>query len=162
MAWNPAALLQPTSNSSSNGSRTSSGMQTPPVSRDRSDSDLNGSVVFQFASTNDSASDAIPSGASTPSSIHMTSANGVGSFVERMNNVQHRDSIPQAKRRKVDDEMEEVGANTTQQAVRTGSSMLGGYIKEQQRQGTSTPTSDTMMVDLTNGISNQLTRTIYD
>lgn len=152
MAWNPAALLQPTSNRNSNGARPSPGMQTPPISHDRPDSDSNGSVVFQFATTNDSASDAVPSGASTPASGHMQPVNGVGSFLERMNNVQNRASIPQAKRRKVDEDMQGLSASADQQSTRAGGSMLGGYIKEQQSRGTSTPASDTMMVDLTNGM----------
>lgn len=157
-AWNPAALLQPNRKAAS----TSDLRNHPPsftaslsTSRNRADSDASNSLVFQFASSsNDSASDAPPSGASTPGSLHAasgTNGGGVGNWLERANNIQSRGMIPQVKRRKIDEDLEMIRVGKDSAAVRSGSGMLGDYVKEKQKQGNGTPSSDSLMVDLTNG-----------
>lgn len=110
---------------------------------DHPESDTSSSLVFQFASSNDSASDAVASGASTPGSFH---APGVGSWLERAHNVEGRSEIPQLKRRKLEEDQVTNKANGT---AHTGGSILGSYVKEKIKEGSSTPKSDTQMVDLT-------------
>lgn len=119
----------------------------PSALRDRADSESSASnTVFQFATAGDGASD-IPSGPSTPGSI--TPVSGVGSWVERVNNVQARSTIPQAKRRKVD-EFDDDGKSTTM-PTRHGGGGLGDYVRDQQQQSNGAIATQAMMVDLTAG-----------
>lgn len=110
---------------------------------DHPESDASSSLVFQFASSNDSASDAVASGASTPGSFHTP---GVGGWLERAHNVEIRSEVPQLKRRKLE---EDAASSKVNGAARAGGSILGSYVKEKIKEGSSTPKSDTQMVDLT-------------
>lgn len=150
-AWNPAALLQPGRKSQSTTdvrSATSSHMSSP-ISRERSNSEASNSMVFQFASAYDSASDALHSGASTPGNLTPVTSHGIGSWVERVNNVQSRSLAPQAKRRKVEDGSELNQGNNM--PVRSGSGLLGGYVKDQRKDADGAAATQAAMVDLTNG-----------
>ncbi len=152
-SWNPAALLQPgrrQPNSSSFGTPTSNpASPVPSALRDRADSESSASnTVFQFATTGDSASASdIPSGPSTPGSI--TPISGAGSWIERVNNVQARSAIPQAKRRKVDEFGED--GKTTTMPTRHGGGGLGDYVRDQQQSSNGAIATQAMMVDLTAG-----------
>lgn len=153
-SWTPAALLQP-GRRQPHGSRLGTPSSTPSsplpfALRDRADSDSSTSnTIFQFTSTNDSASD-IPSGPSTPGSV--TPVSGAGAWIERVNNVQARSTMPQPKRRKVD----EFGNDEkiTNMPTRNGGGGLGDYVQDQQRQSEGVIATPAMMVDLTSGMSN--------
>ena len=151
-SWNPAALLQPgrrQPNNSRLGTPSSNPASPHPfMQRERADSESsNGNAIFQFATTTDSASD-IPSGPSTPGSVTPVSS-GLGSWIERVNNVQARSAIPHPKRRKVD-ELGQDG-NTTSIPTRNGGGGLGDYVRDQQQQADGTVGTQAMMVDLTAG-----------
>lgn len=151
-SWNPAALLQPgrrqTSTSRLGTPSSNPASPLPSVLRDRADSDSSTSgQIFQFANAADSASD-IPSGASTPGS--MTPVSGVGSWIERVNNVQARPALPNPKRRKVD-EYGDDGKTTTTMPTRNGGGGLGDYVRDQERQANGAIATQAMMVDLTSG-----------
>jgi hypothetical protein len=69
-----------------------------------------------------------------------------------MSNVQSRSSVPQPKRRKVDDP--EAEQNGTSVPVRSGGGgILGGYVKEKQKEANGSMASPAMTVDLTDGMS---------
>ncbi|OAA81499.1 SNF2-related protein [Akanthomyces lecanii RCEF 1005] len=155
-SWNPAALLQPgrrQPNHSRLGTPSSNpASPMPSALRDRADSESSASnTVFQFATAGDSASD-IPSGPSTPGST--TPVSGVGSWLERVNNVQARSAIPQAKRRKVD-EFGDDGKSTTM-PTRHGGGGLGDYVRDQQQQSNGAIATQAMMVDLTAGTDDEV------
>ncbi|ODA76340.1 hypothetical protein RJ55_08186 [Drechmeria coniospora] len=106
-AWDPAALLQPGRRATSAVDLRATGSNHPLLaqhhpSRDRSGGAAN-PLVFQFATADDSSASGAPSGTSTPCSSDLSASNGVGTWVERMNHVQNRSSVPQAKRRKTED-----------------------------------------------------------
>lgn len=66
-----------------------------------------------------------------------------------MNNVQHRSTVPHAKRRKTEDG-QDFAARTTI-PVRSSSGMLGGYVREKQKEANGYGVSQTATVDLTDG-----------
>jgi hypothetical protein len=150
-SWNPAALLQP--NRQSFGGPDASQQQPPPRNivngRSRSAAPAE-SVVFQFSTPNTTSSEGPHSEASSPSSSAGAARTGVGNWIERMSNVQHRSSVPQPKRRKVDgSEPEQNGASVP---VRSGGGgILGGYVKDKQKEANGAMASPAMTVDLTDG-----------
>ncbi|TQV98759.1 hypothetical protein V2A60_007539 [Cordyceps javanica] len=152
-SWNPAALLQPgrrqPDNSRLGTPSSNPASPVPAALRDRADSES--SAVFHFSTPADSASD-IPSGPSTPGSI--TPLSGAGSWIERVNNVQARSVIPQAKRRKVD----ELGHDEkiTNMPTRNGGGGLGDYVRDQQQQSNGAAATQAMMVDLTAGTDDEI------
>lgn len=158
--WNPAALLQPGRRAQSNTGRgTESPIQIssrPSTPVGRTDLEANNAVTFQFATSNDSASDAPPSGASTPASSNTPmgngfAGNGVGNWIERMNNVQQRSAVPQAKRRRVDDvNGDQNGASVP--VRHGGSGGLGEYVRDKQKEANGALATQAMMVDLTAGV----------
>ncbi|PMB70570.1 putative SWI/SNF-related matrix-associated actin-dependent regulator of chromatin subfamily A member 3-like 1 [Beauveria bassiana] len=156
-SWNPAALLQPgrrQPNNSRLGTPSSNpASPVPSALRDRMESESSSSnTVFHFATTADSASD-IPSGPSTPGS--MTPISGAGSWIERVNNVQARSAVPQAKRRKFD-EVDDDGKTATVPTRHGGSGGLGDYVRDQQKQSNGAIATQAMMVDLTAGTDDEV------
>ncbi|POR34601.1 Putative SWI/SNF-related matrix-associated actin-dependent regulator [Tolypocladium paradoxum] len=156
-SWNAAALLQPSRRANSAVDLRSSGSNQSLAGqyqalRDRSNTAAPESMVFQFASANEASSSGPPSDASTPSNGDVPSANGVGTWIERMNNVQSRSSVPQAKRRKTEDG-QDFAARTSNIPVRSGSGVLGEYVKERRNEanGQGLPQTQTLTVDLTDG-----------
>lgn len=151
-SWNPAVLLQPNRRNTTPDSQTPTlrHFSSSQISRPHSHSNPSDPVVFQFSSPNESASAGPSSRASTPSSVHANGANGVGAWIERMNNVQHRSNVPQPKRRKTEDwELSQDGGPAL---VRGGSGMLGEYVQEKRREADGSTASQAMTVDLTDGI----------
>lgn len=68
-----------------------------------------------------------------------------------MNNVQHRSAIPQAKRRKTEDQDgSQDGANAT---PRGGSGILGEYVKDKRKEANGSTASQALTVDLTSGMT---------
>ncbi|KAF5002542.1 hypothetical protein FDECE_10606 [Fusarium decemcellulare] len=158
-SWNPAALLQPNRRTSSSTDLASSAhRQFSPshnIQRSSQPPPMNNSVVFQFSSPNDTPSAGPSSRSSTPGSNYANGPNGVGGFIERMNNVQHRSFVPQAKRRRVEDmEGPHDGATAP---VHGGAGILGEYVKEKRKEANSSTASPAMTVDLTSGILASLT-----
>lgn len=147
-AWNPAALLQPgrKSQSSTDVRSATSSHLSSPMSRERSNSDASNFMVFQFSNGYDS-SDAYHSGPSTPGSTTPITGNGVGNWVERINNVQTRSVAPQPKRRRVEDDLEQGKAQNI--PVRSGSGVLAGYVRDQQKDANGAIATQAAMVDLT-------------
>ncbi|KAI5463322.1 SNF2 family DNA-dependent ATPase [Mariannaea sp. PMI_226] len=150
-SWNPAVLLQPnrrnTIDASNPALRQLSAPQT--LMRSQPTSNPNDSVVFQFSSPNDSPSAGPSSRASTPGSMHANGVNGVGGWIERMNNVQHRSNVPQPKRRRTEDwEMSQDGGPAV---IRSGSGILGDYVQENRGEADGSTASQAMTVDLTDG-----------
>jgi hypothetical protein len=151
-AWSPSALLQPNrKNSPARSQSMQVGYNTSAVPyrtvRDVQQSGTNGQVVFQFMSPNDSSSAGPSSNASTPGGSEYSSPNGQAQWIEQMNNVQGRPSVPQPKRRKTEDGM------AYQVPVRGGSGILSDYVKEKRRESSETPTPQSQTVDLTSGMS---------
>ncbi|KAI9171188.1 SNF2 family DNA-dependent ATPase [Paramyrothecium foliicola] len=152
-SWNPAALLQPSRQTFSN---TTTSKQSPDslhasrnVANGRSRSAApTESLVFQFSTANRNSSEGPHSESSTPGVGNANS--GVGSWIERVSNVQNRSVAPQPKRRKVDDsEGSQDGASVP---VRSGGGgILGEYVKEKRKEGNSNLASPAMTVDLTDG-----------
>lgn len=93
---------------------------------------------------------------SHPKGISDLPPNGMGSMIERMNNVQDRSTVPVAKRQKMmsDDDSERGPKNGFSSS---SSGILSGYVKDKQRAGLSmlnTPASGKAQatLDLTGGI----------
>lgn len=154
-SWNATALLQPNRRANSVVDLRSSGSNQSlagqyQASRERSNTAAPESMVFQFASANETSSSGPPSGASTPSNGDVPSANGVGTWIERMNNVQSRSSIPQAKRRKTEDG-QDFAARTNNIPVRSSSGVLGQYVAERRKEANGQGLPQTLTVDLTDG-----------
>ncbi|KAF4587480.1 SNF2 family helicase/ATPase [Ophiocordyceps camponoti-floridani] len=81
-------------------------------------------VRFQFASPEESSE--------ASNSDSQPAANGVASMFERANNVQNRDTVPEAKRRKTQDAQDYRSNNIP---VRGGSGVLGTYVKDKRLEG---------------------------
>lgn len=104
-------------------------------------------VSFQFLGTQSASSHA---DTATP---HGNGANGpanrVGSWIERVNNLRDRSDVPQSKRRKLD------GNEPSQEAknlpVRSGSGILGAYVKERRNEDVAVAAMPNTTVDLTDG-----------
>ncbi|KAH7328184.1 SNF2 family DNA-dependent ATPase [Stachybotrys elegans] len=147
-SWNPAALLHPSRQSVNTAdARSSTIEQTHPLRtapRDASDGNSHGALVFQFASADTAPSTANSSQMSSPNVVDTHMENGVGNWIERVNNVQHRSAVPQPKRRKVDE-------HDSLQIRRNGSGVLGEYVKEKGNEPASAKGSPAVTVDLTDG-----------
>lgn len=153
-SWSPAALLQPgRRNTSIDDARNFMPNQSrtwhQPTPEDRANSENGNTVVFEFASSNATPVSTPPSGDSPAPGLPMP--NGVGSWIERMNNVQTRSAIPQAKRRRVDEGGDSPNGNNV--SVRGSGSTLGDYVRERRREanGVSTLSASASTVDLTDG-----------
>lgn len=62
---------------------------------------------------------------------------GMGSMIERMNNVQDRSSVPVSKRQKMMSDDDSEGKPKNGFAGRSSSGILSGYVKDKQRAGLS-------------------------
>lgn len=148
-------MLQPNRRTSSTPDLTNPALRQFSPSQNsprvQHDPNPNDSVVFQFSNPNELPSAGPSSRASTPSSAYGGGGNGVGGWIERMNNVQHRSTIPQAKRRKTEDQDgSQDGANA---APRGGSGILGEYVKDKRKEANGSTASQALTVDLTSGMT---------
>jgi hypothetical protein len=151
--WNPAALLNPRG-----------APAVPKVHKPRSSISSSGtsdsSVIFQYATT---TSHDGPSGSSAPipqsespytqpASDPRLAANGMGGYIERMNNLQDRVATPpQVKRRKI--ESPENETQTKQMMGMRGSGIIGEYMKVEREEGKNySPAPQSQTVDLTEGM----------
>ena len=105
-------------------------------------------MLFQFSGPNGTSS-ATASGASTPSGSDGQGANGVGRWIERVNNLQDRADVPQSKRRKLEDE--EAFQTGTALPMRGGTGILADYVKEMRKEGIALAPAAAATVDLTDG-----------
>ncbi|GAO18192.1 hypothetical protein UVI_02036950 [Ustilaginoidea virens] len=164
-AWNPAALLQPSRRgfSATDLRNLPSGRPHPmrnpmPNGPGRHSPSLNDQMIFQFTSTSDTSSSGHVSGSSTPTPPNgeASLSNGVGLWIERMNNVQHRSNVPHPKRRKTED-AQDFAARSNHIQVRSSSGMLGEYVKDGRLQADrQTVALAAPTVDLTDGTDDEL------
>ncbi|KAH8912582.1 hypothetical protein BR93DRAFT_942437 [Coniochaeta sp. PMI_546] len=151
----PNALLNPKGHNSTLP-RTQSSVQ---MSRPRAMQNGFGNqpVAFQFASASDSNLHALhgqglPYHHQNPATISQpVQTNGLGNFVEQMNNVQDRSDVPQPKRRKTVAEGDIPDPNAPKGGFHFGSGgTLGQYVRDEQQKDSSKPrTGRVEMVDLT-------------
>lgn len=106
-------------------------------------------MVFHFSNADDSSADDPPSEPGTPGP-GAPRPNGVGGWIERMNNVQSRSTVPQAKRRKTEDG-QDFAAMANDIPVRGGSGVLGDYVKDKRKEADGSGLQQTFTVDLTGG-----------
>lgn len=87
---------------------------------------------------------------SSPNSVSNFTSNGMGSMIERMNNVQDRSTVPVAKRQKMmsDDDSENGRKNGFSS---NSSGLLAGYVKDKQRAAASASGQTHATLDLTGG-----------
>ncbi|KFG83979.1 putative SNF2 family helicase/ATPase [Metarhizium anisopliae] len=161
-AWNPAALLQPSRRgfSATDLRNLPSGRPQPMYNHvanghSRASPSVNDQMVFQFTSASDTSSNDHTSGSSTPTppngETSVSNANGVGLWIERMNNVQRRSNVPHPKRRKTEDP-QDFAARASNMSIRSSSGMLGDYVRDRRQEtdaGRLVPQTPT--VDLTDG-----------
>ncbi|KJZ79916.1 hypothetical protein HIM_00630 [Hirsutella minnesotensis 3608] len=154
-AWDPAALLQPgrKANSAVDLRRVGASRPQQPqhqISKQRTNSSVSSPMVFQFTNLNEAPAPSPPP-ESLPSATHAASgANGVGTWIERMNNVQSRSAVPQAKRRKTQDG-QDFAARSNTIPVRGGSGVLGEYVRDKRKEADNLGFTPAMAVDLTEG-----------
>lgn len=155
--WDPRALLQPKSRFNDAHRPTQNGALdsavASPASRGNTPGLTNGNpLVFQFASN-----DATPaytgtttSATSSPGSEQQIySHRGAGELIERMNHVQPRSTIPQPKKRKLEETDPNKDSDSVQ--VRNGSGLLGEYVKDKREEGNAGGSTTSTTVDLTSG-----------
>ncbi|KAF4513512.1 hypothetical protein G6O67_000776 [Ophiocordyceps sinensis] len=151
-AWDPAALLQPSRKANSavdlRRSGSSRGQRQPPKPRSNGGG-ASSPMVFHFSNADDSSADDPPSEPGTPGP-GAPRPNGVGGWIERMNNVQSRSTVPQAKRRKTEDG-QDFAAMANDIPVRGGSGVLGDYVKDKRKEADGSGLQQTFTVDLTGG-----------
>lgn len=108
---------------------------------------------FQFSDLNGFSSSSAPSQQNSAFQDPATRMpNGMlGSMIENMNGVQDRSTVPVAKRRKIEEEGDEIQKNGFRSA---SSGILSGYIKQKQQEAHSMPSSKQAQptLDLTGGI----------
>jgi hypothetical protein len=114
----------------------------------QADPNMNSSMVFHFASPSEVPSAGPSSRASTPSSVNGQGANPFPTLFDNLNNVQDRSTVPQPKRRRLEDQEDSQGSK---QSMRGGSGGLGAYVKEEQKKGNGSTIASAMTVDLTDG-----------
>lgn len=151
-AWNPAALLQPNRQRPSTASPTN-GLSPHGALPQRSprQNPTSEPMVFQFASTSAETPVESPGYSSAEGTPGGQNVNGVGHWIERMNNVQRRSTVPQPKRRRIDDEQNLQNGQAAQ--VRSGSGILGAYVREKRQDSSGSAFSQPTTVDLTDGES---------
>ncbi|PFH59582.1 hypothetical protein XA68_12126 [Ophiocordyceps unilateralis] len=150
-AWDPTALLQPNRRVNSAIELGRSASMEPPAAHRRfarhdAHSGLSSPIQFQFASPDESAFTSLAS--ETSMSGGQPAANGVANMFERANNVQNRDSVPEAKRRKTQD-AQDYAAKSSNIPVRGGGGVLGAYVKDKRLEAQGQALLQT--VDLTEG-----------
>ncbi|KAG5950677.1 hypothetical protein E4U53_004596 [Claviceps sorghi] len=163
--WNPAALLQPSRRGFSAtdlrnlpSGRPHSTNSQASHGHGRASPAVSDQMVFQFTSTSDTSSNEHDHGPSTPTPPNgeAVAANGTGVWIERINNVQHRSTVPHPKRRKTED-AHDFAAKFSNVPVRSSSGMLGDHVKEKRQESdgqallTAAPT-----VDLTDGTDDEV------
>lgn len=154
-SWNAAALLDPKGSNADSKRRPASPARLP-ANGVNAHINSQPQLQFQFSNASDTSS-----GYSQPSpslvalqatdSISAPTQNGMTSMIERMNNLQDRNSVPVAKRRKI---QEEAGDQTRKNGFHSGSSgMLSDYVNQKQRekQSTAAALQSPSTLDLTGG-----------
>jgi hypothetical protein len=159
-AWNPAALLQPSRRgfSATDLRNLPSGRPQPMYSNVANGHSgpspaVNDPMVFQFTSASDTSSNGHISGSSTPTPPNgeAPTSNGVGLWIERMNNVQPRSNVRHPKRRKTEDP-QDFAVRAGNMSIRGSSGALGEYVRDKQQEAHgSRIMSQTPTVDLTDG-----------
>ncbi|KAF7546279.1 hypothetical protein G7046_g9340 [Stylonectria norvegica] len=161
-SWSPAALLQPNRPASAASNPTIGAPMQFPTSqhthgaREQYAPSSDGMMVYQYSTPNGTHSAGPSSRASTPglsqgySQGHSQGQGppGMSNWIERMNNVQSRSTVPQ-KRRKFEDE--QASQNGSRAPMRGGSGILGDYVKEKRKEANSSTGSPALTVDLTDG-----------
>lgn len=138
--YNPADLLNP--RASAVPSRPKFAHEAPPATLHGSSS-MGSALAFEFASPHDGTA----SSASTPPSFVSrgsdgayrtpTPVNGYGGMIERMNNLQERTSMPQAKRRRVD--LQEDDLNHRNFGGGAGTGILGQHMRDRREEAAKNP-----------------------
>ncbi|KAG5989524.1 hypothetical protein E4U52_005488 [Claviceps spartinae] len=166
-SWNPAALLQPSRRgfSATDLRNLPSGrpLSTPSqssYSQGRAPSPaVNDQMVFQFTSASDTSSlndNDHASATPTPPSGEAPTSGGTGGWIERVNNVQQRTSVPHPKRRKTED-AHDFAAKSSNMPVRSSSGMLGDYVKDRRQEANGLAILPAApMVDLTDGTDDEV------
>lgn len=161
-AWSPAALLNPkaaiTSQKSAPSPSPSPVPSRAPSIGPNSKTNTTAQCAYHFMSPNDTPAfrahppppSVTPDAAGTPRS---STPSGMSTMIERMNNVQDRSSVPVAKRRRIEEDLDDQGSQSGFNS--NGSSgMLSEYVKQKQQEGQKAPSAASQSqttVDLTGG-----------
>lgn len=155
-SWDAAALLNPKSFNAVSTQRSASPAQLSSNGI-RPHAHNQPQLQFQFSNASDSSSGySQPSLSSTAleaaDSFSNQTQNGMTSMIERMNNLQDRSSVPMAKRRKIQEDMDDQTRNNGFSGGSSG--MLSGYVQQKQREKQSNPnvSQSQSTLDLTGGI----------
>ncbi|KOS18296.1 Helicase-like transcription factor [Escovopsis weberi] len=114
------------------------------------------SLAFQFASPGETPV-ATPPAHDIPSPGNVPGTSGVGNWIERMNNVQHRAVVPQAKRRKLEDGDGPSGGSSA--PARSGGGDLGEYVREKRKEAGAGAMLRASTVDLTDATDDDVQET---
>lgn len=152
--WSPAALLNPKSAIASQSIAPASIPSRSHIHGANATNSIATQFAFQFSSPNDA-----PTFRAQPSQPPMTpdagmsrssTPNGMSTMIERMNNVQDRSSVPVAKRRRIEEDLD--GQSGQNGFSSNGSSgMLSEYVKQKQQEGQEAASAASTTVDLTGG-----------
>lgn len=104
-------------------------------------------LVFEFPSADDNRSVASQSGPSTPRSVGEPSTSGPGNWIERTHHLQNRSDVPQPKRRRTEDGQD--AKFGVVMPMRSGSGVLGEYVKDKHKEPNGHSSSSSLTVDLT-------------
>ena len=159
-SWDPSSLLNPKGHGI-----------TPAKTKDQQRSPANSAntanhMTFHFSTPGGTPNSAFQSPATTPAPEDVNGnsqdapAGGMSRMIERMNNVQERSSFPLPKRRKIEENNDDI---STASSFRSGGNgMLGEYVRQQREQMQPTPAlKSTESVDLTGGESGPRTPRQY-
>lgn len=154
--WNPSALLQPHRRTPETSRSMTPGHASPIAHRQGPNSAppsrKNTPIIFEFPTAEESQSAApSPSGPSTPRSMADHHIPAASHWIERTHNLQDRSDVPQPKRRRTEDGQDaKIGI---QMPVRSGSGVLGEYVKSRHKEpnghSSSASLSSSATVDLT-------------
>ncbi|KAJ9131553.1 SNF2 family domain-containing protein [Pleurostoma richardsiae] len=138
--WTPAELLNPKAPASSSASSAARSRQSRPMQNGAGTAD---SLTFQFSSTSDAPSPQDPAPRHSADLLghgrqhSSTLPQGMGSMIERMNNVEDRAFAPAPKRRRIEEDVER--SQAIQLPRSGGSGILGQYMRDKRQEGRATP-----------------------
>lgn len=158
-AWSPAALLNPKAAISSQhlAPVPSPVSSRAPSNGTNSTNNIATQFAFHFSSPNDTptfrAQPPQPSMTPDARTPRSSTPNGMSTMIERMNNVQDRSSVPMAKRRRIEEDLDDqTGQNGFNSNGSSG--MLSEYVKQKRQDGQEAPSATSQSqttVDLTGG-----------